>query len=81
MSKFSRPQFDARDDFFATRAFVFASKSYAPNDPFDKASADLRRLRQMYDTRQLRSEKAKAAPAPKSGRVRLSAAAAETLAS
>lgn len=60
MSKFSRAEFNDMHNFFATRSFTFAGVDYVQNDPFPKdgkkEDVDPRRLRQMYDTRQLRSE-------------------------
>lgn len=54
MSRFSRPPFDREQDFITTRAFLVGGRQFSPGEQFDKSLVVERRLRQMYDTRQLR---------------------------
>ena len=54
MARDVRPDFDRTADFYATRLFTAGGRDFVPGDQFDKSLVDVRRLRQMYDLRQLK---------------------------
>lgn len=46
-----RPRFDATREFVAMRGFTFLGKPHEKGDPFNKEGVDLRKLKTLYDTR------------------------------
>ena len=52
-SRFFREDFDRDRDFVALRKFKFNGKSYIPNQSVDKVQFTVRRLRQLYDLRNI----------------------------
>lgn len=54
MARDVRPQFDPTANFYVTRPFKAGGKLFAVDELFDKSLVDTRRLRQIYDLRQLR---------------------------
>ncbi len=68
---FTRPEFDQHGNFVCVRNFMHGGKECRAGEPFDKATVDARRLRQLYQTRYIR-EAVLDAPSPKKvERVRL----------
>ena len=53
MARFFREDFDRERNFVATRPFVFGGQSYLPGQLIDKTLFTVRRLRQLYDMRNL----------------------------
>jgi hypothetical protein len=53
MARFFREDFDRERDFCVLRAFVFEGKSHVPGGRLDKDRFSVRRLRQLYDMRNI----------------------------
>lgn len=64
--RYNRLPFSPSYQFRATRAFVMQGIEYTMGTPIDKAGIEVRRLRQMYDSRMIEAilDEAPAAPAP-----------------
>ena len=64
--RYNRLPFSPSYEFRATRAFVMQGIEYTMGKPIDKAGIEVRRLRQMYDSRMIEAimDAAPAAPAP-----------------
>ncbi len=68
----TRPEFDQHGEFVCVRNFRHGGKQCRAGEPFDKATADARRLRQLYETRYIREAEAVFPPREKKvERVRL----------
>ena len=52
-SRFFREDFDRRRDFIATRSFKYDGVDYTPGRALDKSKFSDRRLRQLYDMRNI----------------------------
>lgn len=67
-SRYNRLPFSPSYEFRATRAFVMQGVEYLMGTPIDKAGIEVRRLRQMYDSRMIEpvldAEPAQAPKAP-----------------
>jgi hypothetical protein len=53
MARFFRQEFDRGRDFVALRGFLFNAQGHAPGQPIDKTAFSLRRLRQLFDMRNI----------------------------
>ncbi len=60
----TRPEFDQHGAFVCARDFRHGGKECRTGEPFDKSRVDVRRLRQMYETRYIKE--ATDAPMPRS---------------
>lgn len=65
-NRYNRLPFSPSYEFRATRAFVMQGIEYTMGTPIDKAGIEVRRLRQMYDSRMIEAilDEAPAAKAP-----------------
>lgn len=66
MGRLFREDFDRDRSFVVLRAFTFSGQGYLPDQSVDKAQFSVRRLRQMYDMRQIGYPPGSVKEAPKS---------------
>lgn len=53
MARFFREEFDRGRNFVVARSFTFNAQGFVPGQPIDKTLFSLRRLRQLYDKRDI----------------------------
>lgn len=63
MARMIRPQFDAACEFVVNKPMKVQGAPLQIGDPFDKTSVNLRRLRQLYDSRWIKYAEASSGPA------------------